>query len=148
MKERLKQYEKELRAFYLNTKLSQYATVVSKEIQSSPPPKPDFVKLIVKLGERWSEYTLKCVEDFRQSFIDEFSLAPYTLRFHEAKPGCISLTFLIPSSLAPFLIIESKSKLGFFHDLHILSLVIGENFVFDQTITNSGVSNEDIQVGR
>ena len=146
VKQRLKQYQEELRAFYLNTKLSQYAAVVSKEVQSSPPPKPDFVKLIVKLEERWSEYTLKCVEDFWQSFIEEFSLAPYTLRFHEAKPGCISLSFLIPASLAPFLIIESKNKLEFFHNLHILSLTIGDTSVFDRTITNSGLSNEDIQV--
>ena len=146
MKDDVKTYKKDLDTFRINTKLCHYVDVIAEEADTDTPPKPDFVRLIVKLKERWCKYTLKCVEDFWESVIEEFSLAPYALIFRDAKPGCICLTFLIPVLMAPWLIIQSKNKVDFFSSLHIRSLTVGEHCVFDLDVTNCGTMETNSEV--
>lgn len=129
MQEMVKTYRKELDAFRINTKLCRYVEVVGESKQVVP--RPDFETLLVKLNVRWSEYTLKCVEQFWESLIEEFSLAPYALTFRGAKPGCVCLLFLFPSVLTPWLVLESKGKVGFFAKSRIQSLKIAQFTVFD-----------------
>lgn len=146
MKEMIKLYEKELEAFRINTKLSQYAVVIAKESQSDTSPKSDFMEVFVKLGAAtWSEYTLKSVQDFWESMIEEFQITPYSLHFHKAKPGCVRLTFLIASCLAPFLIVESKCRQKFFAAHHIQHLIVnGHTIEFNK----AGRSAQTQQVRR
>ena len=134
LRQLVKCYKKELEAFRINVKLSKYVELVKKEGSQNRSQKPDFVSMIVKLGARWSEYMLQCVEEFWMSVVEEFSIAPYALLFHEAKPGCVSLTYLLPASLAPSMILESKTKLQFFKMQNITSLIIDGHRVYDMSV--------------
>ena len=131
------QYKKDLEVYQINLKLAEYAVLVQRNVGHE---KPDFETMIFKLGVRWSEYTLQCVEEFWAAVVDEFSLFPYALIFHHAEPGCVSLTFLIPASLAPSLVLDSKRKTSFFekHDVHTLK--IAENVVVDIDLKVSSFS--------
>ena len=131
------QYKKDLEVYRINLKLAEYAVLMHQNVGRK---KPDFETMIFKLGVRWSEYTLQCVEEFWAAVVDEFSLFPYALIFHHAEPGCVSLTFLIPSSLAPSLVLDSKNKISFFekHDIHTLK--IAENVVVDISLKVSSIS--------
>ena len=144
MKDEVKTYEKELQAFRINTKLSQYAEIIERDTLSQPQMRPDFAKLVIKLGSKWSEYTLKCVESFWQEVIDEYSLTPYALVFHNAKPGCICLTFLVPACVAPLLNIESKNKQEFFKAHDVLHLTIDGCCVFDANITSMATNGHKV----
>ena len=151
LRQLVKSYQKELEAFRINVKLSKYVELVKKNGSQGRSQKPDFVSLIVKLGARWSEYMLQCVEEFWMSVVEEFSLAPYALVFHEAKPGCVSLTFLLPASLAPSLILESRTKLQFFKNQNITSLIIDGHRVYDMSaaelaIQQTTVSNKQTTI--
>lgn len=134
LRQLVKCYKKELEAFRINVKLSKYVELVEIKGNQNKYQKPDFVSMIVKLGARWSEYTLQCVEEFWMLVVEEFSLSPYALHFHEAKPGCVSLTFLLPASLAPSMILESKMKLQFFKMQNITSLIINGHRVYDMSV--------------
>ena len=140
LKNKVKYYMKDLEGFRINLKLSEYAELVPKHESFNPLQKPDFVSMIFKLGARWSDYTLQCVEAFWASVVKEFSLFPYALIFHEAKPGCVSLTFLIPASLAPCLVLESKKRLSFFKKHNIIMLTIAENIVIDTSLVPTAAS--------
>ncbi len=133
MQDMVKTYRKELDVFRINTKLCHYMDVISESKQAMP--RPDFEKLVVKMNERWSTYTLKCLEQFWESFVDEFSVAPYALTFRDAKPGCICMSFLVPAALTPWLILESKGKVSFFNEHCVQSLTIGQHNVFDMDTT-------------
>lgn len=155
LRQLVKCYQKELEAFRINVKLSKYIELVRKDESQSRPQKPDFVSMIVKLGARWSEYMLQCVEEFWMSVVEEFSLAPYALVFHEAKPGCVSLTFLLPASITPSMILESKTKLQFFKNQNITSLIIDGHRVYNMSVAELAmqqttvvtVSNKQIILG-
>lgn len=134
LKELVRLYKKDLEVYRINLKLSDYASLVHR---NASPQKPDFKTMIFKLGARWSEYTLQCVEEFWASIVEEFSLFPYALIFHHAEPGCVSLTFLVPASLAPCLVLESKRKESIFQKHNIIFLSIAENVVIDSSLLSA-----------
>ncbi len=131
LKERTKQYEEEVQAFHINIKLSTLASTAPGDDKTDK--RTDFVKLTAKLekGLPWSDYTMQCVEKFWESFTKEYLLEKYTLFFHNAKPGCVCLTFLIPAAIAPYLIVESQSKSVFLASQDIVKLTIQEQCVFE-----------------
>ena len=143
LKVKVKDYEKELQAFYVNLKLSALVETAPL-LEDKPVEKPDFVRLTAKLekGIPWADYTMQCVEEFWQTFVDEYLLNKYTLFFHDARPGCACLTFLIPSAISPYLIVESQSKTKFLTDQNVVKLTICDQCVYeleqpdDQVINN------------
>ena len=132
VKARVKEYEKELQAFYVNLKLSTLAETVPL-LKGKPIDKPDFVRLTAKLekGIPWADYTMQCVEEFWQSFCDEYLLNKYTLFFQDAKPGCACLTFLIPSAISPHIIVESQSKSKFLIDHNVVKLTLCNRCLYE-----------------
>ena len=114
-------YVSELVAFRKATKLSDF---ISHWPCTRRVP-PDMSRLVIKMEKDWSNCTLEDVEQFRRTLTQELLLPSFAVLLRDAEQGCISFTWLIPSSVVKLL---SKDihyiKLGWFKEHHIERLAI------------------------
>ena len=114
-------YVSELVAFRKATKLSDF---ISHWPCTRRVP-PDMSRLVIKMEKDWSNCTLEDVEQFRRTLTQELLLPSFTVLLRDAEQGCISFTWLIPSSVVKLLSKDiHNSKLGWFKEHHIERLAI------------------------
>ena len=87
---------------------------------------PDMSKLVSKMEDKdWSNCTLEDVEQFRRTFTQKLLLPSFAMLLRDAEQGCISLTWLIPSSIVKMLSKDiHNAKLDWFKEHHIESLAV------------------------
>ena len=129
----------ELVAFRKTTKLSDF---ISHWPCTGKVP-PDMSKLVTKIEKEmekdWSNCTLEDVEEFRTTLTQKFLLPSFTILLKDAEEGCISLTWVIPSSIVKLLSKDiHNTKLDWFKEHHIVRLAIdGQDLYSSATFTYS-----------
>ena len=118
-------YVSELVAFRKATKLS---TFISHWPCAGEAP-PDMSKLVTKIKKQmekdWSNCTLEDVEQFRRTLTQKLLLPSFAIALKGAEEGCISFTWLIPSSIVKILSKDiHNTKLDWFKEHHIERLAI------------------------
>ena len=82
-------------------------------------------RLVIKMEKDWSNCTLEDVEQFRRTLTQELLLPSFTVLLRDAEQGCISFTWLIPSSVVKLLSKDIHNiKLGWFKKHNIQRMVI------------------------
>ena len=92
-------YVTELVAFRKATKLSNFVT----HWPCTEKVPPDMTKLVTKMERDWYNCTLEDVEQFRRTLTQKLLLPSFAVLLRKAEQGCISLTWLIPSSIVNLL---------------------------------------------
>ena len=92
-------YVSELVAFRKATKLSDFIT----HWPCTRRVPPDMSKLVIKMEKDWSNCTLEHVEQFKTTLTQELLLPSFAVLLRDAEQGCISFTWLIPSSIVKLL---------------------------------------------
>ena len=115
----------ELVAFRKATKLS---TFIAYWPCAGDAP-PDMSRLVTKIEKQmkkdWSNCTLEDVEQFRRTLTQKLLLPSFAVLLRDAEQGCISLTWLIPSSIVKILSKNiHNTKLDWFREYHIARLTI------------------------
>ena len=114
-------YVTELVAFRKATNLSDF---ISHWPCTGKVP-PDMSKLVIKMEKDWSNCTLEDVEQFRRTLTQKLLLPSFAVLLRDAEQGCISLTWLIPSSIMKLLSKDvHNTKLDWFKEHHIERLAI------------------------
>ena len=90
---------------------------------------PDMSRLVTKIEKQmkkdWSNCTLEDVEQFRRTLTQKLLLPSFAVLLRDAEQGCISLTWLIPSSIVKILSKDiHNTKLDWFREYHIARLAI------------------------
>jgi len=86
---------------------------------------PDMSRLVIKMNKDWSNCTLEDVEQFRKTLTQKLLLPSFAVLLRDAEQGCISLTWLIPSSIVKILSKDiHNTKLDWFKEHHIERLAI------------------------
>ena len=81
--------------------------------------------LVIKMDKDWSDCTLEDVEQFQTTLTKKLLLPSFAVLLRDAEEGCISFTWLIPSSILKLLSKEIRNiKLGWFRKHSIESLAI------------------------
>ena len=124
-------YVSELVVFRKNTKLS---TFIAHWPCTGKVP-PDMSRLVTKIEQQmkkdWSNCTLEDVEQFRTTLTQKLLLPSFAVLLRDAEEGCISLTWLIPSSIEKLLSKDIYiTKLGWFKEHHIGRLAINGNDLY------------------
>ena len=115
------EYICELVAFRKATKLSEFIT----HWQCTGKVPPDMSRLVIKMDKDWSNCTLEDVEQFRRTLTQKLLLPSFAVLLRDAEQGCISLTWLIPSSIVKLLSKDMHiTKLDWFKEHHIERLAI------------------------
>ena len=108
-------YVTELVAFRKATNLSDF---ISHWPCTGKVP-PDMSRLVVKMEKDWSNCTLEDVEQFRRTLTQKLLLPSFAVLLRDAEQGCISLTWLIPSSIVKLLSKDiHNTKLDWFREHH------------------------------
>ena len=118
-------YVTELVAFRKATNLSDF---ISHWPCAGEAP-PDMSRLVIKIKKKmekdWSNCTLEDVEQFRKTLTQKLLLPSFAVLLKDAEQGCISLTWLIPSSIVKILSKDiHNTKLDWFKEHHIERLAI------------------------
>ena len=114
-------YVTELVAFRKATNLSDF---ISHWPCTGKVP-PDMSRLVVKMEKDWSNCTLEDVEQFRRTLTQKLLLPSFAVLLRDAEQGCISLTWLIPSSIVKLLSKDiHNTKLDWFREHHLERLAI------------------------
>ena len=114
-------YVSELVAFRKATKLSDFIT----HWPCTRRVPPDMSKLVIKMEKDWSNCTLEDVEQFKTTLTQELLLPSFAVLLRDAEQGCISFTWLIPSSIVQLLSKDIHNiKLGWFKQHNIQRLAI------------------------
>ena len=90
---------------------------------------PDMSRLVTKIEKQmekdWSNCTLEDVEQFRRTLTQKLLLPSFAVLLRDAEQGCISLTWLIPSSIVKLLSKDiHNTMLDWFKEHHIERLAI------------------------
>ena len=86
---------------------------------------PDMSRLVIKMDKDWSNCTLEDVEQFRRTLTQKLLLPSFAVLLRDAEQGCISLTWLISSSIVKILSKDiHNTKLDWFKEHHIERLAI------------------------
>ena len=131
MKGEVEKYGTEVDTLKSETKLKDYLRACSNRSPygSLPERKP----LIVKLEEEWGDCTLADVAEQEGYLAGEFLLEQYIFHFSNAAKGCVTLTWLIPTTAIPLIrraITENRVKLKG----TICELIVGDEcFIFKVT---------------
>ena len=128
------EYVYELVAFRKATKLS---TFIAHWPCAGETP-PDMSRLVTKIKKRmkkdWSNCTLEDVEQFRKTLTQKLLLPSFAVLLRDAEQGCISLTWLIPSSIEKILSKDiHHTKLDWFKEHHIERLAIDGQDLYSST---------------
>ena len=132
-------YVYELVAFCKATKLSDFITHWPC-IGRVPP---DMSKLVTKIGKEreknWSNCTLEDVEQFRTTLTQKLLLPSFATLLTDAEEGCISITWMIPSSIVKLLSKDTLNiEMEWFKEHHIERLAIdGQDLYSSATFTYS-----------
>ena len=114
-------YVSELVTFRKATKLSDFIT----HWRCTGKVPLDMSRLVIKMDKDWSNCTLEDVEQFRRTLTQKLLLASFAVVLRDAEEGCISFTWLIPSSIVKILSKDiHSSKLNWFKEHHIERLAI------------------------
>ena len=92
-KQLMDQYMERLREFRVKTKLGDF---IGKWARCCPP---HFSELITELPGEWSEHTLEDLENLRIELARTICVEGYALPCISTKPGSVTVTWAIPSSL-------------------------------------------------
>ena len=125
-------YISELVAFRKTTKLS--AFIAHWPCSGNVPP--DMSKLVTKIKKKdWSNCTLEDVEQFKRTLTQKLLLPSFAVILRDAEQGCISLTWLIPSSITLLLSKDIHTiKLEWFKEHHIERLIIDGQDLYSSAI--------------
>ena len=86
---------------------------------------PDMSRLVIKMEKDWSNCTLEDVEQFKKTLTQKLFLPSFAVLLRDAEQGCISLTWVIPSSIVKILSKDiHNTKLDWFKEHHIERLAI------------------------
>ena len=114
-------YVCELVAFRKVTKLSEFIT----HWRCTGKVPPDMSRLVIKMEKDWSNCTLEDVEQFKGTLTQKLLLPSFAVLLRDAEQGCISFTWLIPSSVMKILSKDiHNTKLDWFNEHHIERLAI------------------------
>ena len=92
-KQHMEKYMEKLRNFRVKTKLGDF---IGKWARRCPP---HFLELITELGGDWRDRTLEDLENFRIELARGVCVEGYALPCLTIKPGSVSVTWALPSSL-------------------------------------------------
>ena len=128
-------YVCELVAFRKATKLSEFIT----HWRCTGKVPPDMSRLVIKMEKDWSNCTLEDVEQFRGTLTQKLLLPSFAVLLRDAEQGCISFTWLIPSSVMKILSKDIHNiKLDWFKEHHIERLAIdGQDLYSSATLRYS-----------
>ena len=114
-------YVTELVAFRKATNLSDFIT----HWPCTGKGPPDMSRLVIKIEKDWSNCTLEDVEQFQKTLTQKLLLPSFAMLLQDAEQGCISLTWLIPSSVVKCASKDiHNTKLDWFKEHHIERLAI------------------------
>lgn len=97
-------FKKQLRRFRCKTRLCDFNL---KEINESLS-KEDLELVVFKLGKHWDECTLQDLENSRERIAQKLFIPSYECLLIDAKPGSISITWAIPTTIA--VLLESMGR--------------------------------------
>ena len=92
-KQLMEKYSEKLRAFRVKTKLEDF---IGKWARSYPS---HFIEFVSEMGGDWREHTLEDLEKFRIKLARMMYVEEYALHYTRIKPGSVSVTWALPSSL-------------------------------------------------
>ena len=87
-------------------------------------PHDVFTELVVRLEADWDKYSLLDAERLRQTFISNYSLAPYSIAFCTAHEGTIVLRLWLRSACAPTIIHCNSQPVFDLRDSRLLQITV------------------------
>ena len=163
MKDWVQTYKKDLKAFLVVTKVEDYIeadldTTVEDQTEADlsnadPPPAkkakhdpryncPVEVKLDTSLVDHSLQYLAEVWEMFSARYLLPDS--PPTALLDRVREGCLSITWLVPTSLIPSLIRNVKTDTTFIQHHHILKMTVGDQCVYEE-VTEESISVSAVQ---
>ena len=129
LKADMKKYVKDLRKFRNETRLCEFTRHFSIQLKEHDLQEHDLQDFVIKLEQRWDEYTLEDLEKLKESITQEFFFPSFAMRIRSIKSGCIVVTWTIPTLIASALKEKIKNIAEFYKENGIVYIVIdGKEF--------------------
>lgn len=129
-------YRKDLKAYQILTTVEQYIEA-ALDIATPPPPKrarhdPRYF-CQVEWKTEFIEHSLQYLADVWKAFSDHYLVpdSPPTALLDRVRKGCLSVTWLVPSSLISSLIKKIKVDTRFFQQYCILRVTVENRCVYE-----------------
>ena len=137
MKDWVKTYKRDLKAYSLVTRVERYVEVDS-DIADPPPTKrakydPRYYRP-VEWKTNFLDHTLQYLTEVWELFSSRYLVpdSPPTALLDRVREGCFVVTWLIPTGLISHLIERAKTDTKFFQQYHILRVTVGEECVYEE----------------
>ena len=99
------EYKKKLKAFRCKTRLCVFAETEQKCLLMGE----NLTKFSVKYENKWTRCTLQDLENWKESLSQTFLIPPFTLNPTNISPGCVSITWTIPTMFTTSLMEKLKT---------------------------------------
>ena len=142
MKGWVQNYQKDLKAYTLVTKLEDYIEVERDTAQYDCAKYDPRYCQAVEWEIKFVDHSLHYLNEVWLLFSGRYLMpdSPPTALLERVRKGCFSVTWLIPSGLIPSLIKRTKSDTDFFKQYHILKMIVSNECVYEE------VTDEDMLV--
>ena len=134
-------YKQDLRSYKLTTKLidhiaadSSYGSP-SEEEQLERPARYDrryYSKLSIKLKMKFSDHTLHYIEDLWKEFAELYDLPPHTALLDSISKGCVLIIWLVPTHLAPQILLTVPHSDDFYRKHEIMRVEFGGKCIYQE----------------
>ena len=130
IKQSTEKYLDELRRFRTKTKLRDLIRWTGTRYANYLPVEKH---LVLKMGEEWRDRTLEDLEQFRIELSRRSFINSYAMQFRKGEPGCIAVTFALPTSVDITALCLQK-LVDFFQQHNVLRIMADGSCILDTTI--------------
>lgn len=128
----IKTYKKDLAAYKNTQVLIHYIALTGHQSTRCEYNREYYRKLTIVVGTKFSEHTLKHIENLWKEFADLYNLPPHEALLECIHEGCVSIVWLIPSYLAYIIRDVSPSKVDFYHKYQITRVEFDEEYIYQE----------------
>ena len=135
-------YRQDLDSYKVMTKLIDHiATVASVSTVSESlsdeerPARYDeqyYKKLSVKLKTKFTDHSLKYIDELWDKFANLYSLPPRAVLLDRVHKGCVSIVWLVPSHLAPQILNATPPNDEFYHKHEIMQVEFNQKCLYQE----------------
>ena len=131
-------YRQDLESYMVTTKLIHHIATVGdsplEEKQLATADQRYYKKLSCKLKMKFTDQSLKYIDDLWKEVANLYGLPPYVALLHHIQKGCISIVWLIPSHLAPKILSVrvAPPSVDFYRKHAITRVILGDECIYHE----------------
>lgn len=125
-------YKKDLAAYKETQVLIHYIALRGHQSTHYEYNREYYRELTIVVGTKFSEHTLKHIENLWKDFADLYNLPPHAALLKCIREGCVCIVWLIPSYLAYIIHDASPSSVDFYHKYQITRVEFDEEYIYQE----------------